>query len=74
MHGNTEDLEGEKDAITFGNTISDATPTMRDDYEKLMLDVDNLWINKINNIGLDGEQILEEYRQLSRCGSIASKI
>ncbi len=69
-----EDMEGEKDAIRYGNDIKDATATMRDDLERLLLDADNLWVDEINSLGMDGTKILDEYRQLSRCGSITSRI
>ncbi|MGH1539519.1 MAG: TRAP transporter substrate-binding protein [Arenicella sp.] len=69
-----EDIKGEKNALEYGNTIIEATPTMRDDFERLMLDMDNIWVNKTKPLGLDPDKILDLYRQLSRCGSITSRI
>ena len=60
------DAIGLEDAKASGNTIATASDEMAAEYMKMVAPIEQAWIEKANEQGLDGAAVLAEFRAIAR--------
>jgi TRAP-type C4-dicarboxylate transport system substrate-binding protein len=57
---------GEKDAKEFGNTIMDAPQSVLDEFNGMTSDMDQEWLESVNDRDVDAAAALEEIREVAQ--------